>query len=153
MSDIDHASATPAASNVYASIGLPEAAGMQVKAQLARQIQRAIKDLGINQAKAAVIVDMTESKLSGLVRGQFRGISEHKMMACLSALGNDVEIVVKPLEIGEVGRIGVVARKGPKRTPNKVMAGLAKLAGAHDQPVMAKKRSLRKSVTRPRQVG
>jgi hypothetical protein len=33
--------------------------------------------------------------LSGLLRGQFRGVSEAKMIECLNRLGRDVEIVVR----------------------------------------------------------
>lgn len=37
---------------------------------------------------------MTQPKLSNLLRGQFRGISEAKMLECLVKLGRNVEIVV-----------------------------------------------------------
>jgi len=31
-----------------------------------------------------------------MLRGQFRGISESKMLDCLARLGRDIDIVVKP---------------------------------------------------------
>ena len=39
---------------------------------------------------------MPQPKLSDLLRGQFCGISETKMMECLARLGRDVEIVIGP---------------------------------------------------------
>jgi hypothetical protein len=33
--------------------------------------------------------------LSKILRGQFRGVSERKLMDCLTMLGRDIEIVVR----------------------------------------------------------
>jgi len=41
-------------------------------------------------------VGLPQAKVSQMLRGQFRGISEDRMMRCLTALGQDVQIVVKP---------------------------------------------------------
>jgi len=44
-----------------------------------------------------------------MLRGQFRGISEAKMLECLNRLGRDVEIVVgKPSRSRATGRTSVV---------------------------------------------
>jgi predicted XRE-type DNA-binding protein len=45
--------------------------------------------------QAAELLGIPQPKLSGLLRGQFRGISESKMLECLTRLGRDIEIVVK----------------------------------------------------------
>lgn len=52
---------------------------------------------------------MTQPKLSGMLRGQFRGISEVKMMDCLVRLGRGVKIVVGPEGKKSAGRVEVVA--------------------------------------------
>ncbi|MBI1821912.1 MAG: XRE family transcriptional regulator, partial [Nitrospirae bacterium] len=44
--------------------------------------------------KAAQILGLTQPKLSNLLSGKFRGISEAKMLECLARLGRDVKIVV-----------------------------------------------------------
>ena len=63
----------------------------------------------VDLAKAADILGMTQPKLSGMLRGQFRGISEAKMLDCLNRLGRDVQIVVrKAPRSHESGRISVV---------------------------------------------
>ncbi|MDP4027534.1 MAG: helix-turn-helix transcriptional regulator [Gallionella sp.] len=54
-----------------------------------------IKRRKLTQVQVAELLRMTQPKLSNLLRGQFRGISEAKMLECLTRLGRNVEIVVK----------------------------------------------------------
>lgn len=91
MIDIEQGS-----TNVYADLGRHDADEMLIKAQLATKIAEIIKRRRLTQAKAAEIVGIPQPKLSGLLRGQFRGISEAKMLECLARLGRDVRIVVGP---------------------------------------------------------
>lgn len=81
--------------NVFADIGLPEADEMLVKAQLAAKIGDIIKHRHLSQEQAAEILGMPQPKISNMLRGKFRGISEAKMLECLTRLGRDVQIVVK----------------------------------------------------------
>ena len=82
--------------NVYADLGRPDAQEMLIKAQLAAKIGEIIKRRRLTQAEAASIIGLPQPKLSGLLRGHFRGISEAKMLNCLTRLGRDVTIVVRP---------------------------------------------------------
>jgi predicted XRE-type DNA-binding protein len=82
--------------NVYADLGRPDADEMLIKAQLATKIGEIIKRRRLTQIEAAEIIGMPQPKLSGLLRGQFRGVSEAKMLNCLTRLGRDVRIVVGP---------------------------------------------------------
>ena len=81
--------------NVYADLGMADAEEMLVKAQLATKIGDIIKRRKLTQVQAALLLGITQPKLSGLLRGQFRGVSETKMLECLTRLGRDVEIVIK----------------------------------------------------------
>ncbi|MES3006615.1 MAG: helix-turn-helix transcriptional regulator [Pseudomonadota bacterium] len=81
--------------NVYDDLGHPDAAEMQIKARLAGRIAQIIKSARMTQASASEILGMPQPKLSGMLRGQFRGISETKMLDCLNRLGQDVEIVIR----------------------------------------------------------
>lgn len=81
--------------NVYADLGRPDADEMQVKARLAAKIAEIIKRRHLTQQQAAEILGIRQPKLSGMLRGQFRGISEAKMLDCLNRLGRDVQIVVR----------------------------------------------------------
>ena len=94
--------------NVYADLGFPNAEEMQVKARLAYKITESIKAKGWTQQQAAEATGMPQPKLSQMLRGQFHGISEAKLMECLTRLGYSVQIVVgkpsskksvKPVEV------------------------------------------------------
>jgi len=63
----------------------------------------------MTQTQAAEVLGMPQPKLSGMLRGQFRGISETKMLEHLNCLERDVHIVVKKARRSNmVGRISVV---------------------------------------------
>lgn len=95
--------------NVYADLGLPDAEEMLVKAQLVTKIREIIKARGWTQQQAADVLGLTQPKLSKMLRGQFRGISEAKMLDCMTRLGRDVQIVVGPDRFPvETGRVAVV---------------------------------------------
>jgi len=81
--------------NVYADLGLPDAEEMLVKARLAAKIGEIIKHRHLTQQQASEILGMPQSKISNMLRGNFRGISEAKMLECLNLLGRDIQIVIK----------------------------------------------------------
>ena len=84
-----------AIANVYEDLGLPDAAEMEVKAALAAEIGEIIKQRCLTQAQASEILGIPQPKISTMLRGKFRGISEAKMLECMNRLGRDVEIVVR----------------------------------------------------------
>ena len=81
--------------NVYADLGYSNAEEMLVKAKLIRKISELVRSKGLTQVETAKILGLTQPKVSAVLRGQFRGISERKLIDCLTSLGKDVEIVVK----------------------------------------------------------
>ncbi len=95
--------------NVYAQLGFPDADQMLVKAQLVSEIGEILRKRGWSQQQAANVLGLTQPKLSKMLRGQFRGISEMKMMDCLIRLGRPVKIVVGPERKSPANRIEVVA--------------------------------------------
>lgn len=82
--------------SVYEHLGYADADQMLVKASLVLAISEQIKRRRLVQTEAAALLGFSQPKLSNLLRGQFRGVSERKLMDCLTKLGNDIEIVVKP---------------------------------------------------------
>lgn len=101
--------------NVYADLGLADAQEMLVKAKLASKIAEIIQRQKLTQQQAAELLAMPQPKVSLMLRGQFRGISESKMLDCLARLGRDIDIVVKPARrktktsaTGSGGRVNVV---------------------------------------------
>jgi predicted XRE-type DNA-binding protein len=95
--------------DVYAELGFPDAGEMLVKAQLVVKIAEILRERGWSQQQSAKILGLTQPKLSKMLRGQFRGISEIKMMDCLVRLGRGVRIVVGPDSEPASGRVEVVA--------------------------------------------
>lgn len=95
--------------NVYADLGHADADGMLVKAQLATKIGALIKRRHMTQVEAEKVLSMKQPKISAMLRGEFRGISEERMMRCLTALGQNVHIVVKPARGGKAGVLSVAA--------------------------------------------
>jgi len=88
-------SITQGSTNVYADLEFPDSEQMLLKAQLAEKISQIIQRRHLTQTEAAIILGIPQSKLSLILRGQFRGVSELKMLECLNRLGRDVQIIVK----------------------------------------------------------
>jgi predicted XRE-type DNA-binding protein len=97
------------AGNVFADLGVAEPDEELAKAQLASLIREAIKRRRLTQAAAAALTGLDQPKVSALVNGRLGGFSSGRLMRCLTALGQDVEIVVKTKARGTGrGRIRVV---------------------------------------------
>jgi len=95
--------------NVYADIGAGDPEAMLMKAQLVTKIDELIKHKGLTQMEAGQLLGLPQPKVSALLRGNFRGISERRLMDCLTRLGNDVEVVVKPAPRSRhTGKLSVV---------------------------------------------
>lgn len=78
-----------------------------IKALLAERIGSTIRMRGCSQTDAAKITGLTQPKLSAILRGQFRGVSERRLLDCLTALGHDVKIVVTPSHRAGQGALSV----------------------------------------------
>lgn len=91
--------------NVYADLGYSDSEDMAVKAQLVTKIADIIRERGLTQEEAAKVLRLTQPKISKLLKGQFRGISERRLLRCLTKLGRNVEIVVKPAPRRRPGRL------------------------------------------------
>ena len=67
-----------------------------LKAQLVRKIETLLKERGLKQVQAAKLFGVKQPDVSKLLHGDFRQFSLERLMRFLVALGQDVEIVVKP---------------------------------------------------------
>jgi len=59
------------------------------------RIAELLSERGMTQTQAATVLGIPQPKLSRMLRGQFRGFSVHKLMGCLTQLGQDVHIVIR----------------------------------------------------------
>jgi predicted XRE-type DNA-binding protein len=80
---------------LYADLGRAAAGHLLLKAQLVSKIGEILEERRLTQVKAAALLGIPQPKLSGMLRGQFRGLSERKLMDCLTRLGQDVQINVR----------------------------------------------------------
>lgn len=55
-----------------------------------------MRRLGLTQQEAGRRMGLSQPKVSGLMRGDFANLSERKLMDCLTRLGYDIDIKVRP---------------------------------------------------------
>jgi predicted XRE-type DNA-binding protein len=82
--------------NVFADLEVPDADEVLAKAELARRICAILAERKLTQARAAAVLGIDQPKVSALVRGKLDGFSTDRLFRFLNALGQDVEIVVRP---------------------------------------------------------
>src|SRR5437763_14925924 len=94
--------------NVFADIGLPEPQQELLKAKLTLQLYRLIKQRGITQTEAGKILGIKQPHVSALMRNRSGVFSVERLMEFLTALGQDVQITVRPTRKSH-GEVSVVA--------------------------------------------
>ena len=87
---------TQGSGKVFADLGLPNAEQELVKAQLTLQIYRIIKQRGMTQSQAARVLGVKQPQVSLLLRNRAGTFSVGRLMEFLTALGQDVEVTVRP---------------------------------------------------------
>lgn len=93
--------------NVFADIGLENAAELLVKADLAHAINSEIRARGWTQAEAAERTGLTQPDVSRIGSMKTDGFSQERMQYALRRLGMDVEIRVRRRANGGVGSLKV----------------------------------------------
>lgn len=94
--------------NVFTDLGSLNAEEKQTKVQLAVAINRELAANQWSQAEAAEVLGINQPKISALQKYRLEGFSVERLMIFLTALGNDVNIFIKPRRRG-IGRINVQA--------------------------------------------
>ena len=101
---IDGVEVQRSSGNVFADLGLADAEKLKIKTGLVIEIRKAMQSLGLTQLEAAKRMGITQPKVSDMMRGDFTNLSERKLMDCLTRLGYDIEIKVRPAK-AEVGHL------------------------------------------------
>lgn len=80
--------------NVFKDLGFPreEAAHLLIRTDLMLQIERILKERGLTQAKAAVLLGITQPRVSDLVRGRIDLFSIDSLVDLLARLGVSVTL-------------------------------------------------------------
>lgn len=105
MTTITHGS-----TNVFADLGMSDAAERQTKTRLALAVNDLLKLRKLKQREIAPLLGIPQSKVSALKNYRLDQFSVEKLMEFLTALNQDVEIMIRPrVNTGEVGHISVLA--------------------------------------------
>jgi predicted XRE-type DNA-binding protein len=106
--DKDEIAVTPGSGNVFADLGVAEPEEELAKAQLAFHIRAAIGHRKLTHAGAAKLMGLDQPKVSALMNGRLVGFSGDRPLRCLTALGQDVDIVVRSGTVRDApGRVRV----------------------------------------------
>ncbi len=93
--------------NVFADLGRPDADAHLLKAELVTRIDKIIRQRGLKQVEAAKLLGLSQPDVSRLLRGSFREYSVERLLRLLTALGRDVEIVIREPRSRRRGRLSV----------------------------------------------
>ncbi len=96
-----HVKVEESSGNVFADLDLPHAEERLAKAMLSREISRVIEERGLTQAEAAEILGASQPDVSNIICGRLSGYALERLARYLNALGQDVEIRVRPKDAGE----------------------------------------------------
>jgi len=99
--------------NVFADLGFKDAETRQTKLRLAAAINGIIDELGRTQAEAADRLGISQPKVSALLNYKLEGFSVERLMHFLTALDQDVEIVIRSKNRGR--RMGKIVVKKTAR--------------------------------------
>lgn len=95
--------------NVFADLGLPDAAELDTKSRLCAAINRIVERRRLSQADIAGALGVNQPKVSALLHYKLDGFSVERLMHFLLALGHDVDIFVKAKPRSRAARIDVKA--------------------------------------------
>jgi predicted XRE-type DNA-binding protein len=104
------ATITRGSTNVFEDLGYADASERQAKLRLAYALNQVLEERKLSQADAAKVLGVTQPKVSALRNYKLAGFSVERLMNLLTALDQDIEIVIrrKPRS-RKAGRISVVA--------------------------------------------
>lgn len=89
---------------MFADLGLSNPDLARAKTELVQRIRALIAGRKLTQAKAAAVLGLDQPKVSALVRGRVEGYSIDRLFRFLNALGQRVEITVRPATVRAAGR-------------------------------------------------
>jgi predicted XRE-type DNA-binding protein len=81
--------------NVFADLGFPDAAEREAKLRLTYALNQVLDARTLSQAEAAKVLGLTQPKVSALRHYKLTGFSVERLMNLLTALDQDVEIVIR----------------------------------------------------------
>ena len=107
---VESATITRGSTNVFEDLGYPDAAERQAKLRLAYALNQVVERRGLTQTATATLLGLSQPKVSALRNYKLAGFSVERLMNLLTALDQDIEIVIRrKARSRKGGRITVVA--------------------------------------------
>jgi predicted XRE-type DNA-binding protein len=101
---------TRGTTNVFADLGFPDAAELQTKTRLALAVNDLLGARKLEQREIATVLGVTQLEASALKSYHLDQFSVGRLMEFLTALNQDVEIMIRPrANSSETGHISVLA--------------------------------------------
>ena len=96
--------------NVFADLGYQDAAERQIKTRLALAVNELLKARKLKQREIAAVLGVPQPKVSALKNYRLDQFSVERLMEFLTALNQDVEIMIRPRDNATLaGQISVLA--------------------------------------------
>ena len=95
--------------NAFADLDVPDADAHLLKAELVSRIDTIVRQRGITQTEAARILGLSQPDISRLLRGDFRQYSLERLFRLLTALGRDIDIVIRQPRSATGGKLRIAA--------------------------------------------
>ena len=86
---------THGTTNVFNDLGYKDGADRQVKTRLALAVNELLQGRKLKQREIATLLHIPQPKVSALINYRLDQFSVEKLMAFLTALNQDVEIVIR----------------------------------------------------------
>jgi predicted XRE-type DNA-binding protein len=97
--------------NIFADLGVPDADGHFLKAQIVAELYRLTGERKLTQTEAGALMGISQPEVSRLFKGNFREYSVDRLMAFLTAFDCDVEIISRPRQRRRVKARGEITFK------------------------------------------
>jgi predicted XRE-type DNA-binding protein len=95
--------------NVFADLGLPDSNELLLKAQIASEIARTLRERGLTQAEAGQLIGVDQAKVSALLRGRLNDFSVDRLIRFVTLLGRDIEFRISRPHKRRAGRVKVTS--------------------------------------------
>lgn len=110
MSPKQRIAITRGTANVFDDLGFADADERQTKTRLALAVNNLLKGRKLKQREVAELLHIPQPKVSALKNYRLDQFSVERLLAFLTALNQDVEIMIRPRQATSgVGRISVSA--------------------------------------------
>jgi len=82
--------------SAFHALGRPKADDLVLRASLMAKVAAVAAQSGLSQAALGKVIDMEQPRVSALLSGKLSLFSAERLVAVLNALGQDVELRVRP---------------------------------------------------------